>query len=47
VNIGSGVSAIKFTSKDTYTRVGGTSLGGGIILIFLVHLFSRNFFGLV
>ena len=29
VNIGSGVSMIKFEAPDKYERIGGTSLGGG------------------
>lgn len=31
VNIGSGVSIIKVTSNETYERISGTSLGGGLI----------------
>ena len=31
MNIGSGVSIIKFT-EDQFERVGGTSLGGGLFL---------------
>ncbi|KAI8072356.1 pantothenate kinase [Gongronella butleri] len=31
VNIGSGVSILKVTGPDTYTRVSGTSLGGGTL----------------
>jgi type II pantothenate kinase len=32
VNIGSGVSMLKFTSRNNYTRIGGTPLGGGTFL---------------
>ena len=32
MNIGSGVSIIKFDDIDKYERVGGTSLGGGMFL---------------
>ena len=32
VNIGSGVSILKFDETDKFTRVGGTSLGGGMFL---------------
>lgn len=32
MNIGSGVSIIKFDDVDRYERVGGTSLGGGMFL---------------
>lgn len=36
VNIGSGVSMIKFECQDKYERVTGTSLGGG-------YIYTRHF----
>lgn len=32
VNIGSGVSIVKFDENNKYERIGGTSLGGGLFL---------------
>ena len=32
VNVGSGISIIKFEEKDKYSRVSGSSLGGGMFL---------------
>lgn len=44
VNIGSGVSMIKVTSRSTYERIGGTSLGGGTLWGLLSLLTgARNF----
>lgn len=39
VNIGSGVSILKFENKEEFTRISGTSLGGGMFLG-LCHLFT-------
>lgn len=39
VNIGSGVSLLKFDSCNDFTRISGTSLGGGMFLG-LCHLFT-------
>lgn len=41
VNIGSGVSILKFENENTFTRISGTSLGGGLFLG-LAHLFTGN-----
>jgi len=32
VNVGSGLSIIKFIDKDNYERISGSSLGGGMFL---------------
>ncbi|CAK85120.1 unnamed protein product (macronuclear) [Paramecium tetraurelia] len=39
VNIGSGVSILKFDNEDQFARISGTSLGGGMFLG-LSHLFT-------
>jgi type II pantothenate kinase len=39
VNIGSGVSILKFDNEDEFIRISGTSLGGGMFLG-LSHLFT-------
>lgn len=44
VNIGSGVSMIKVSSPRDFTRVGGTSLGGGTLWGLLSLLTSANTF---
>jgi type II pantothenate kinase len=44
VNIGSGVSAVKVTGKEEFTRVGGTSLGGGTLLGLMNLLVGTNDF---
>ncbi len=39
INVGSGVSFLKFESEDKFTRLTGTSLGGGLkIFILFKHL---------
>jgi type II pantothenate kinase len=44
VNIGSGVSILKFNSEKEYERVGGTSLGGGTFLGMCNLLIGTNNF---